>query len=98
MDQLGLAQGVERLGEGVVVTVTARADRRHGAGIGQPLGVADGEVLDAAIAVADEAAQAGGTASQRTISGASGAGSVRRDLDARQPTTKHEQTSTTNAT
>src|ERR1700736_5151242 len=44
-DELGLVETHHRLGQGVVVAVAARADRTNGAGLGQTLGVADGQVL-----------------------------------------------------
>ena len=44
-DQLGLEQGVERLGQSVVVRVPGRPDGGDGAGLGQSLGVAHGQVL-----------------------------------------------------
>ena len=47
-DQLGLEQRVERLGQRVVVGVAAGADRGDRAGLGQALGVANGDVLNAA--------------------------------------------------
>lgn len=40
VDQLGLVQAVDRLGQGVVVAVVTAAHRRFYAGLGQPLGVA----------------------------------------------------------
>ena len=59
MDHLGLVEAVDRLGQGVVVAVADAADRGLDAGLGQALGVADRDVLDAAVAVMDEAAAAG---------------------------------------
>ena len=50
-DQLGLVQPVEGLGERVVIAVAARADRGDRTGLGEALGVADREVLDAADAL-----------------------------------------------
>ena len=88
-DQLGLVQAVERLGQGVVVAVAARADRGHGAGLGQALGVADGEVLHAPVASGGSARRAPGLArAQSAISSASSARSVRSEREACQPTTK----------
>jgi hypothetical protein len=46
-DQLGLVQPDDRLGQGVVEAVAAGTDRAGGAGLGEPLGVADGQVLAA---------------------------------------------------
>jgi hypothetical protein len=39
VNQLGLVGGVDRLGEGVVITLTARSDRRGDAEFGQPVGI-----------------------------------------------------------
>jgi hypothetical protein len=43
-DELGLEQGVERLGHRVVVGVALASHRGDGACLGETLGVADGEV------------------------------------------------------
>ena len=43
-DQLGLEQRVERFGQGIVIAVAGRADRGDGAGLGEALGVADGNI------------------------------------------------------
>jgi hypothetical protein len=43
-DQLGLVQPDDRLGQGVVVAVAAGTDRGDRAGVGEPFGVADGQV------------------------------------------------------
>ena len=40
-DQLGLVEAVDCLGEGVVVGVTDRSDRRDGADLGETFAVAD---------------------------------------------------------
>ena len=45
VDQLGLVQPDDRLGQGIVIAVATGADRGDRAGLGQALGVADGEVL-----------------------------------------------------
>src|SRR5664280_1699029 len=50
-DEFGLEQAVERLGHRVVVGVAPAADGGDRAGLGQALGVADGDVLHAAIGV-----------------------------------------------
>ncbi len=46
-DQLSLEQRVERLGEGVVVAVAGRPDGGDGTSVGEPLGVAQREILQA---------------------------------------------------
>ena len=56
MDDLGLVEAVDRLGESVVVGVADAADRRLDAGLSQALGVLDRDVLAAPVAVMDEAA------------------------------------------
>src|ERR1035437_7610729 len=56
-DQLGLVEAIDRLGQGVVVAVTFGADGVHDTGLGQSFDVSDGQVLDAAIAVVDEAGE-----------------------------------------
>ena len=52
--QFGLEQRVEGLGQGVVIGVAGRADGCDCAGFGEALGVADGDVLDALVAVVRE--------------------------------------------
>jgi hypothetical protein len=44
-DQLGLVQPDDGLGQGVVIGVADRANRGDRAGLGEPLGVADRQVL-----------------------------------------------------
>lgn len=54
MDHLGFVQPVDRLGQGVVVGV---ADTAHGGfdpGLGQPFGIADGDVLRSTIGMMDQ--------------------------------------------
>ena len=51
MNDLGLVEPVDRLGERVVVAVADAADRRFDAGLGQALGVLDRDVLNAADAL-----------------------------------------------
>lgn len=51
MDQLGLVQAIDRLGQGVVVTVATAADRRLDAGFGQAFAIADADVLRSPIGV-----------------------------------------------
>lgn len=50
-DQLGLEQRAKRLGQGVIAAVAGTADGGDGAGLGQALGLAHGEVLDSLVAV-----------------------------------------------
>jgi hypothetical protein len=54
MNQFGLVQAVDRLGQRVVVAVAAAAHRRLDAGLGQALGVSDGHVLRTTVGVMDE--------------------------------------------
>jgi hypothetical protein len=44
-DQLGLVVAVDRLGQGIVIAVTDRSDRRGRANLREPLAVADGREL-----------------------------------------------------
>src|SRR5699024_11550801 len=50
-DQFSLEQRVEGLGQGIVIRVAGGADRGGRAGLSKTLGVADGDVLNALIAV-----------------------------------------------
>ena len=43
-DQLGLVQADDGLGQGVVVGISARADRGDRAGLGEAVGVADSQI------------------------------------------------------
>ena len=62
MDHLGFVEAVDRLGESVVVAVADAADGRLDAGLGEPLGVADRDVLQAAVRVMNEPTVPDGTA------------------------------------
>jgi len=55
VDELPFVETVERLGEAVVVAVALGPDRRDDVVRGEPLRVADAEVLDAAVAVVHHA-------------------------------------------
>lgn len=59
VDHLGLVKAVDRLGQSVVVAVPDAADRWFDPGFGETLGVLDGYVLGAPIAMMDEAAPMG---------------------------------------
>src|ERR1700737_4469946 len=54
-DELSLVKAVDGLRQRVVIGVPARPDRAHGAGLGEPFGIADGQVLDAAVGVMNQA-------------------------------------------
>lgn len=54
VDQLGLVEAVDALGECVVIAVAFAAHRWFDAGLGQTLAVADGHVLRPAVAVVDQ--------------------------------------------
>ena len=56
MDDLGLVEAVDRLGQGVVVAVADAADRWLDPGLGETLGIFDRDILAAAIAVVNEPA------------------------------------------
>ena len=62
VDDLGLVQPVDGLGQGVVVTVTGGADRGLDASLCQALAVADRDVLAAAVAMVGQTAVAPGLA------------------------------------
>ena len=49
VDDLGLVEAVDGLGQGVVVAVADAADRGLDAGLGQAFGVSDREILAAAV-------------------------------------------------
>ncbi len=93
-DELGLEQRVERLSERVVVAVTGRADRRDHTGVGEPLGVAQGEVLHALVRVVDQALRvavlslAGPQAHLQRVEGEVGAQTLRQ-LPAHDTTAEH---------
>src|SRR2546428_3279150 len=57
VNQFGLVQAVEGFGERVVVRVAAGADGSHRARAGEPLRVADGEILRTAVGMADESVE-----------------------------------------
>ena len=56
VDDLGLVEAVDRLGEGVVIGIADAADRGLDAGLGQALGVLDRGLLHAAARIMDEPA------------------------------------------
>ena len=53
-DEFGLVQPDQRLGERIVIRVALRPDRVDRGGLGEPLGVPNRQVLDAAIRMMDE--------------------------------------------
>jgi hypothetical protein len=55
VDDLGLVESIDRLGQGVVVVVADAAHRWFDPGIGEALGVFDRDVMAAAVAVMDQA-------------------------------------------
>ena len=66
----GLVEAVDGLGPGMVVAVADTADRRHQVGLGQALGAAHGEGLDAPVAVVDQPVfGAGATGMDRLFEG-----------------------------
>jgi transposase len=54
-DEFGLEEGVEGLGQCVVVGVATGADRGDRAGLGEALGVPNGDILNSAVRVMNEA-------------------------------------------
>src|SRR5690606_17986360 len=59
LDEFGLVEPVDRLGQGVVVGVPDGPDGGGDAGLGQALGVADGYVLGPAVGVCHHRSQVG---------------------------------------
>ena len=98
-DELGFEERVECLGEGVVVTVAAGADRGDCAGFGETFGVADRSILTPRSLwwVSPVVSWPSCSRVQMPISRASRARSVRRLVESCQPTTRRENTSVTNA-
>jgi hypothetical protein len=66
-DQLGLVEPDDGLGQGVVLGVSAGADRGDRSRLGQPFGVADRQVLAAAIRVMHQAIQASASLPDRHL-------------------------------
>ncbi len=54
MDDLGLEEAIDRLGQGIDITVTDAADGRLDARLGQPLGLADRKVLSPPVGMVDQ--------------------------------------------
>src|SRR3546814_11714290 len=59
VDHLGLVKAIDRLGQGVVITVANTPDRRLDPGLGEAHGIFDRHILAAAIAVVDQRATMG---------------------------------------
>lgn len=95
-NHLGLEEADDRLRERVVVGVADRADGALDTGLGEPISVADREVLHPAIAVMNQlvAARAG---VQRLLEGVEGNVAL-SEFATRQPTIAREKTSMTKAT
>lgn len=55
MNEFGLVEPIDGFGQGVVITVALAAHQRFNVRFGQPLGVADADVLRASVGVADQA-------------------------------------------
>lgn len=60
MDDLGLVKTVDRFDQSVVVTVADTADRRLDASLRQPLGIANGHILRAAVGMVNQSAMMDG--------------------------------------
>src|SRR5690625_2263951 len=54
VNHLCLEEADDRFGQSVIVAVSRAAHRGLNAGLGKPLGIADGEILNAAVAMMDE--------------------------------------------
>ena len=61
VDHLGFVEAVDRLGESVVVGIADTTDRGKDAGLGEAFGVADRDVLDASVAVVNQAVGSAGS-------------------------------------
>jgi hypothetical protein len=57
MDDLGLVEAIDRLGECVVIAVTDVADGGLDAGFSQPFGVANAHILRSAVAMVGQSEQ-----------------------------------------
>ena len=68
-DHLGLEEPDHRLRQGIVVAVAEAADRRLDAGLGKPLGIADRDILTAAIAMVHQAVKEGAPVVERLFQG-----------------------------
>ena len=97
MDELGLVEPVDGLGQGVVIAVALAAHRRLDAGFCQPFGVPDADVLRPSVAVAYQAPIALGLPGIQGLPNASSTKSVRVELLKRQPTMRRANTSMTKA-
>jgi len=71
MDDTGLVEPVDGLGERVVIAVADAANRGLDAGFPKPPGLANGDVLAATIAVMDQASRCSGRRSCSACSSAS---------------------------
>ena len=98
MDELGLVQAVDGLGQGVVVGVADGPDGRGDAVLGQGVGVREAHVLAAAVAVMDQSVSLGRALWQMAWFRASRTKPVFIDVQTRQPTIFRAKTSMTNAT
>ncbi len=67
MNDLGLVETVDRFGEGIVITVADTSDRRLYASFCQPLGVPDGNVLNAPVRMVHEPAAVNGTSIMKCL-------------------------------
>ena len=67
MDDLGLVETVDRFCEGVVVAVADASDGRLDSSFCQPLGIANGHVLNASIRVMHEASAMNGTPIMKSL-------------------------------
>ena len=85
-DQFGLEQPVDGLGEGVIKAVPAAADRAGDAELGEPVGVAHGQILTAPVAVMNQLMKAAHPCPPAVSNATSGRSSVRMVEEAAQPT------------
>jgi len=97
VDDLCLVEADDGLGQRIVIGVAAGTDRADCAGVGEALGVANCEVLDATVGVINQTLEAREPLDQIAISRASSASSARRVVDTFQPTMYRLNTSVTKA-
>jgi hypothetical protein len=86
VDDFGLVEAVDRIGQRVVVAIADTTDGGLDARLGQAFGVLDGDVLAASVAVMNEASACTGLRSWRACSSASSTTLACAVRDTRQPT------------
>jgi len=98
MNQFSLVQAVDRFSEGVIVAVAPTADRRFDARFGEPLAIANADVLRTSVGSGVSAFRRRLVAARKRLFKRIRTKSVVIDVLTRQPTIRRANTSTTNAT